>query len=214
MVGAAAPLLGVVADPGPLGVAVEHEHDRVQIEGQAAARLRAREERLPELVVQADELPDVPGAQPAEEPPQGGLIGEAGQPRNLLEGAIVLQDLGRVDAVEPDDDGVDERQQQLGRLVVAGARGRAETALQQPLEAELLAERVDQGHPGEVRQPGLLERDRQISEAFRHWTKSYFLSRFLSRAKNAFRSPSCGPNASRLRSNYASMRFIHYTMPV
>ena len=119
MVRAPAPLLGVVAHPGPLGVAVDHEDHGVQVQDQAAARAGPREERLPELVVQADQLPDVARAEPPEEPPQRGGVGEVRQAHNLLEGPVVLQNLGRVDAVEPHDDGVEQRQQQLGRLVVA-----------------------------------------------------------------------------------------------
>jgi len=91
-------------------MAVEHEDHGVQVEDQAAAGPGPREERLPELVVQADQLPDVAGPQPAEEPPQRSRVGELGQPHDLLEGPVVLQDLGRIDAVEPDDDGVEQRE--------------------------------------------------------------------------------------------------------
>jgi hypothetical protein len=150
----------------------DHEDHRVEVEGQAAPRLRARKEDLPELVAQAHQLPDVAGAQPAEEPPQGSLIREVRQPDHALESAMVLQDLGGIDAVEPHDDSVEERQQQFGWLVGAGARGGPESPLQQPLEAKLLAERVDQRHPGEVGQPQLLEGDRQISQAFCHGKKA------------------------------------------
>jgi len=208
VVGAAAPLLGVVAHPGPLGMPVDHEDHRVEVEGQAAPRLRTREEGLPALVVQAHQLPDVAGAQPAEEPPQGGLIGEVRQPDHALEGAIVLEDLGGIDAVEPHDDGVEECHDELGGLVVAAAERGPETPLQAPLQTELLTERMDQGHPGEVRQVWLLEGDRQISQAFCHVTQSYPRGRILSKAKTAFATASRGLEMRFVDSIYASVRFI------
>jgi len=177
MVRAAAPLLGVVAHPGPLGVAVDDEDHRVQVEDQAAAG--PGEERLPQLVVEAHQLPDVARSQPPQEPPQRGSVGELGEPHNLLEGPVVLEDLGRVDAVEPHDDGVEERQNQLGGMIVPVPRGGAQGLLQEPPEPEPLTKCLDQGHPREVREMGVHEGNRQISEPFRHCTQSYLLGRFL-----------------------------------
>ncbi len=95
-------------------MAADDKHDGVEVEGQAAPRPRVGEQGLLQLVVQPGELPDVAGAQPAEEAAQRGLIGEAPQPHDLLEGAVVLQDLRRIDAVEAHDDGVEQRHQQIG----------------------------------------------------------------------------------------------------
>jgi len=115
--------------------------------------------------VPAHQLPDVPGAESPEEPAQRGLIGEAPQPPNLREGALVLADLGGIDAVEPHHDREEPREPQLGRRVVAGPEGGSEPALEEPLQAELLTERLDQGHPGDVRPVQLFEADRHISPA-------------------------------------------------
>jgi hypothetical protein len=77
-------------------VAVDDEDHGVQVEHQAAAGPGPCEERLPELVVEAHQLPDVARPQPPQEPPQRGGVGELGEPHDLLEGPVVLQNLGRL----------------------------------------------------------------------------------------------------------------------
>ena len=206
MVGPATSLLGVVADSGALGMAVDDEHDRVEIEGQAAPRPWSREQRLAQLVVQADELPDVPGVQPPEEPSQGGLIREATEPYDALERSIVLQDLGRIDAIHPCNDRVDQRDEHVGRVIVPVARRRSQRLLQEALEAKALAEGVNQRHPREVGQMGFLERDGQIAEPFRHCTQSYPWGTILCNAKTVPARPLGGPEIAVVRSDNASLR--------
>lgn len=185
MVRPAARLLGVVSDAGPLGFAVDHQHHGVEVEHQAGARPGLHEQGMAELVVQPHELTDVAGRQALQEPPERCRIRKAVQPHNALERPVVLQDLRGVDAIQADDDGVEQGQQHLGGLVRPRPGRRPKTSLEKPLESEPLTKRVDQGHPGEVRQVSFLEGDRQISEAFRHGTKSYPRGRILSKSDRA-----------------------------
>jgi len=118
--------------------------------------------------VEADQLADVAGAQALQEPAERRGVGEPGQAHNALEGAVVLEDLGGVDAVEPHDDAVEQCQQHVGGVVVPVSRPRAQRMLEQPLEAEARAEGMDQRHLGEVGKLGFVESDVQISEPFGH----------------------------------------------
>jgi hypothetical protein len=54
-------------------------------------------------------------------------------------------------------------------------------ALKQASQAQLLTKTLDEEHPGEVREVPFLEGNGDFSQRSRHWTLSYFLSRFVSK---------------------------------
>lgn len=118
MIGSSAPFLGVVAHFGELGLSVNRQHHGIQIEDQRGPGFGQEKQPCAELIVQGNELADRLGREPLEESSQGGLIGKPGQTQQGEKGAIVLQDLGLVDAAQTCHDRIEKRQDHIGRKIV------------------------------------------------------------------------------------------------
>lgn len=118
MIGSSSPFLGVVAHFGELGLSVNRQHHGIQIEDQRGSGFGQDKQPCAELIVQGNELADRLGREPLEESSQGGLIGKPRKTQQGEKGAIVLQDLGLVDAVQACHDRIEKSQDHIGRKIV------------------------------------------------------------------------------------------------
>ncbi len=101
--------LWVVAYARPLHQPpVDHQDGGIQIEDQAGSFVGSVEKPLAQQVVDSYDLSDLLGSQPFEKPSDRRLIWKAAESHNLLEGSIVLEDLGFVDSLHSSDDGIED----------------------------------------------------------------------------------------------------------
>ena len=105
----------------------------------------------------------------------------------LLE--VVLENLRLVHAVHAGDDGIENRQDHIGRLEVPQLRGGAHLLLDQTAQSELLTKTLDEVESGEVRQVLFVEGKRDFSEAFWHCTQKPPRGVFLCNAILAVQLP-------------------------
>ncbi len=120
--------------------------------------------------------------QPFQEPPQSCLIWETAQAQNLQEETVVLQDFCFVDTFQSHNNGVQQRQDQFGRMIL-GLIVRImplQTLLDSFLEFDLLAKTMYQKHPTEVSQMASSEENLDVSATFGHGTQPSHLVHFLS----------------------------------
>jgi len=174
--------LGVVTNSSSLLPAVDSNHYRIDIEGQAVAFAGQFPQVSPQAVVKPRQLANCLRIQPFQEPAQGCLIREAAQAQHLQKESVVLQDLGFVDSFHSHDDRVQQSQNQFGGMI-SGLIVRImsfQTLLDSLLEADLFAKTMNQGHSAEVRQMGSLEEKSDISGSFGHGMQTVHFGRFLS----------------------------------
>ena len=174
MIGSSAPLLGVVADFGKLGLPIDCKDDRVQIEDQCGSGLGYSKQLGAKLVVQGDELADGLGGKPLEESPQCRLIWKPGESQHGEENSIVLQDLCLVDTPEASHDGVEESDDQIGGEIIGVALRNLNGSLNQPTKSELVAKTLKDYHSAEVSETGIFECETQYFQAFGHDTELKF----------------------------------------
>jgi hypothetical protein len=87
---------------------------------------------LSQLIVQLNELANGAGRQTLEKASQRGLIGKLIQAQQREEGAIVLQDLGLVDASQSSHDRIHQGEQQIGGRITSVASRYLDRPLQPP----------------------------------------------------------------------------------
>ncbi len=174
MIGASAPFLGIVTDFGKLGLPIDCEDHRVQIEDQRGSGFGYSKQPGAKLVVQGDELADGLGGKPLEESPQCRLIWKPGESQHGEENSIVLQDLGLVDAPQARHDSIEESDDQIGGEIVGIALRNLNGPLNQSTESELVAKTLKDYHSSEVSETGIFECEMQYFQAFGHDTELKF----------------------------------------
>lgn len=108
MVGTPSPFLGIVADLGKLGFAIESQDYGIQVEDETGSGLGESKEYGSKLIVQSHQLADGLGGKSFEKAAQSRLIGEFRESQQREEGSVVLQDLGLVDSSQASDDHIKE----------------------------------------------------------------------------------------------------------
>lgn len=179
MIRASSRLLGVVADSSTLLSAVDGNYHGVQIEDQAVVFAGQSPEMRPEAVVKPRQLTDCLRTQPFQESSQSRLIRETTQSQNLQEKTVVLQDFGLVDAFEPHDDCIQQRQDQFGRMINLILLRKTNRLLQKLFEPKLLAKTVNQKHSTVMRQMAASEENLDFAVSFWHNTQTSPLVYFL-----------------------------------
>ncbi len=159
--------------------AVNGNDYRIQIENQAGAFVGQAPKVSSQAVVKPRQLANRLRTQPFQEPPQSCLIRETTQPQNLQKEAVVLQNFGLVDALQPHNDGIQQSQDQFGRMVNLILLGKTNMLLQKLFELKLLAKTVNQKHPTVMRQMVASEENFDFSSTFWHNTQTVHLGRFL-----------------------------------
>jgi hypothetical protein len=182
MIRSSSRLFGIVADSSPLLFAINSNDYRIQIENQAGAFVGQSPKVSSQAVVKPRQLTNRLRTQPFQKPPQSRLIRKTAQSQNLQKESIVLQNLGLVDTLQPHNNGVEQCQDQLGRMVL-GLIVRImpfQTLLDSFLEIDFLAKTMNQKHPSEVSQMASSEENLDISATFGHGTQPSHLVHFLS----------------------------------
>ena len=157
MIGSSAPFLGIVADFGKLGLPIDREDYRVQIEDQCGSGFGYSKQPGAKLVVQGNELADGLGGKPLEESPQCRLIWKPGESQQGEENAVVLQYLCLVDPSQARHDGVEESQDQIGGEIVGIALRNPDVFLDQPAKSESVAKTLKKYHASEVGEMSVFE---------------------------------------------------------
>jgi hypothetical protein len=117
----AAPLDRVVADPGLLLMAVDHQDRGVDVEDQPRRGPGTSHHRLQQSIVERTELGQRCRGDAEQEASQGRRVGVTRQPREVLEHAVLPQELRRLDSFEPEDHRVEQRQEHLPHAVAVVA---------------------------------------------------------------------------------------------
>jgi hypothetical protein len=139
MIGTSASLLGIVTYFCKLGLPIDREDYRVQIEDQCGSGFGYRKQFGAKLVVQGNELADGLGRKPLEKTTQCGLIGKLRESQHGEKNPIVLQDLGLVDPSQASHDSVEESQDQIRGEIVGIALRNPDVFLDQPAKSEFVA---------------------------------------------------------------------------
>jgi len=171
--------LGIVANSSTLLFAVNSNDYRIQIENQAGAFVGQAPEVSSQAVVKSCQLTNRLRIQPFQKPAQSCLIWKTAQAQNLQEESVVLQDLGLVDPFQSHNNGVEQCQDQLGRMINLILPWETNQLLQKLFEPKLLAKTVNQEHSTVVRQMASPEENFDISSSFWHNTQTVHFGRFL-----------------------------------
>lgn len=99
-------------------------------------------EATKQAVVQSTQLWKQGGRDPKQKAPQAGCIGVTGQSREILKDAVLAQELGGFNSVEPQQNGIEQRQQHLADAVAVVALNESEVRGQRVLEADSCQEAV------------------------------------------------------------------------
>ena len=157
MVGPAARLLGVVSHASTFGSTVDNEDRGVHIEDEGVALMGQGEQIGAQAVVKTYQLSNAFGSKALQEPAQGALVGESLQPEHLQKSAVVLKDVGLVDAAQSHNDREEQGHNQLGRVIRAGAATHVDIALDQAPQPQLVAKTLDEPHSTEVGKVAFVE---------------------------------------------------------
>lgn len=143
MIGTPPRFLGIVSNRRFLGLPVNNDDNRVYIEGQAVTLLRPCKQVVPQAVVKPHHLPNLPWCQTLEKTTECRLVRKMFEPQHFQEGSVVLQDLGLVDTPQPHDDGVDQSQDELRRMIAFVSTFDPNVLLKQLLQAQLAAKTLN-----------------------------------------------------------------------
>ena len=163
----------VVPDPGLLLLAVDDEDRRVDVEDQARWRVWARRHPREEAVVQQAQLGERRRCHAEQEAPQRGGIRVGAQPGQILEHAVLTQQLGGLDAFQAQDHRVEQRQQRLAEAVAVVALLHADRLAKGSLQSNPAQESMDEVRAAVVRQRVGAEVDDQRSWSLGHCVQPY-----------------------------------------
>jgi len=167
----------VVADLGLLLLAVEDEDGRIDIEDQPRGPAWPHRHQRQKPIVQPAQLRQYARCRPKQEAPHGRRIGIAVQAGQILEDAIVLKKLGRLDPSEAEDHRIQHRQDHLPNSVARVALAASELLCEGVFQSNPREEAVKEIDPTVVRQGRRPERNLHISRALCHRTERYLKSR-------------------------------------
>ena len=131
MVGPAARLLGVVSHASAFGSTVDNKDRGIHIEDERVALMGQAEQIGAQAVVKAHQLSNAFGRKALEKTAQCRLIRESLQSEHLQESAVVLKDVGFVDAAQAHNDREEQAHDQFGRMIRGGAATYFDIALDQ-----------------------------------------------------------------------------------
>ena len=163
----------VVADLGLLLLAIEDEHGRVDIENQPRRRVRSCRHACQEAIVQRAQLGECRRCHAQQESPQRGGIRIGVQPREVLEHAVLPQQLGRLDPFQPEDHRVEQGEQRLADAVAVVALLQPDHLPEGSLETDPAEEPMDEVGSAVVSERADPELECQISRAFGHCVQPY-----------------------------------------
>ena len=176
MIRAAPPLGRVVAAPGLLLVAVDHDHGGVDVEHEPAPTL-GRDHAGAQAIVHPAPPGQGPLPQPEQEAPQRRGLRRRAQAGELLDDALVGQEVRGLQALQAEDHRVEERQDHLAYAVAIVALDQAHLGREHLLESEAGEEPMQQVDAAEVCQAVATELQPDIPKPTGHDNQPYFPSR-------------------------------------
>jgi len=211
MVAGPSRLLGVVPQPGPLDrPAVEGQDRRVAVPDGTGTSPRVIPEPGPQQIVDLHEASEFFRAEFPQEIPQGRVGGEARQPQQALEGAIVRQDPGIRDSLQARDHAVKQAQDQFRRMVGTVPPLPGDVGLEQSLQAQLSTKLLEQRHPAIVREGGVSEGKLEAAQSQRHPAQSSPEGKMLQLAIHSWHY-TCSPSSEVSLDDLTPKRFACFS---
>ena len=177
MIGGAAPLEGVVADPRLFLPAIDDQHRGIDIEDQPRRRSRASGHPLQEAIVQPAQLRKRRRRNPEQKPPYRGGVRIGAQPGEILEDAVQLQQLGRLDPFESEDHRIEHGQKHLPHAVTIVALHEAEVLRQRVFESDACEKPMEKVHAAIVGQRLGTKGDTKCARSLGHPAEPYLIGR-------------------------------------
>jgi hypothetical protein len=107
------------------------------------------------------------------------LVGESLQPEHFQKSAIVLKDVGLVDAAQSHNDREEQGHHQLGRVIGRSSVQLVYMLLKKPAQLRSFAKSLDQPHSAAVRKVCFLEGETEFSGSSGHPAQSTLLGAFV-----------------------------------
>ena len=185
VVGGSAALDGVVADACLLLSSVDHQHGGVYIEDDPRRRLWAHRQTVKKAIVERAELRDCCGGNAQQEPPQRCSVWITRQPSEVLEHAILSQQLSRFDAFKPEDHRIHKSQKHLSCSISIVALHQLDLSRHRTLEADARKKPMQEIHSAVGREVRRSKPNRQLSGTTWHLNESYLKGNFHSKQPEA-----------------------------
>lgn len=170
---------GVVTDPCFLLFAVDHQHRGIHIEDDARGWLGPQGHPMKEAVMQSAELGKRNRGNTQQETPQRRSVGITWQSSEVLKDAVPADQLGRVDTVEPEQDGIKQRQKHLPNTVTIVALRQPDLSRNGILESNSGKESMQQVHPAIMGETRCTEFYGELSRPTWHYSQTYLLARII-----------------------------------
>ena len=163
----------VVADPCPVLVAIDHQDSGVDIEDQPRRPVWAGRHPRKKAVVQGAQLGQRRRRHPQQEAPQGRRIRIGVEPREVLEHAVLSQQLRCLDPFQSQDHRIEQREQHFADAVVGVSLHHAYIHGHRILEPDPRKEPMEQIDTTVMGQCLGPKRDRKIPRSLRHRSEPY-----------------------------------------
>ena len=181
MVGSPPGFDGVVSDRAALLVSVQDQDGRIQVEGPSGGRRRFADHAGQQLIVQSAQPWGETRRLSDQEATQGGRIGIRGQSRQILEHAVVLEQMRGFDPLDAQHHGIEQGEQLFGDAVASGAADQTQFAQDASLEIQATQKAVQQVHACKPCEVWGAKRNAQIFGSRTHRPATYLLGRLLSK---------------------------------
>jgi hypothetical protein len=178
MIGGTAAFDRVVTDAGVLLVPIEHQHRGVDIEEESCRSLRSLAHALEKSIVQSAQPRQHCRRCTQQEPPQRGGIRVRRQAGEILEDAVLSEQLSGLESLQPQDHRIDRGQQHLADAVAVVPLLHTNRLRDCVLEADPREKPRHQIDATVVRQVLRAEIDRKLSRASGHHSKPYLKGSF------------------------------------
>src|SRR6266478_676789 len=188
VIGRSTALDRVVTDSGVLLLTVENQYGRVHIEQQSSRPMRSIGHAFEEFVVQRTQARQHLRCCAQQKPAQACCLRIVRQSRQILEDAILSQQLCRLESFEAEDHRIEERQQHLADAVAIVALREMKLVCDGALESDLGEKAMQQIDAAVVRQVLRTEFDCKFSGSPGSQDESYLLSSFHLAAKTSTRT--------------------------
>ena len=169
MVGGSPSLDGVVADTCLLLFSINHEHGGVHVQDGSRLRPRTNRESMKKAVVQSAQLWKRFRSGAQQEPPQARSIRIAGQSGQILEHAVLAQQLSGLDPFETEHHRIQQSEKHLAHTVAIVALRELDILTEGPFETDASQEAMKEIDSSVVRQGGRTEGYSELARSSGHF---------------------------------------------
>lgn len=153
-------------------LAVDSKNGGIEVEKEVGPRSREVEHLEPEAIVNFFDLLNSFRADPFQETPQTGGIGEALQPDNPLKGPVALENLGSLQPMNASDQSINDGQDKFYWMILTRALGKGNSLLKMPLQPQLFAKPVNQDDSAKVGKVPVPDGNSDFSQSSGHPAQS------------------------------------------